>query len=139
MPICASGRCHCQGESAKYTTYTTPFGCYYFNRAPFGIASVPEHFQRRMPLVLEGLSAALCPSDDVLIWGMSQEGHNKRLPTPQKAGIAVKMEKLFSSSDIRQWSETQPGEDEHCADMRAPSGVGELCRCGYSARKFISY
>ena len=28
-------------ESAKYTTFITPFGRYYFNRLPFGIASAP--------------------------------------------------------------------------------------------------
>ena len=31
-------------ESAKLTTFITPFGRYYFNRLPFGITSAPEIF-----------------------------------------------------------------------------------------------
>lgn len=30
-------------DSVKYTTFITPFGRYYFNHLPFGIASAPEH------------------------------------------------------------------------------------------------
>lgn len=32
-------------ESAKYTTFITSFGRYYFNRLPFGIASAPSTFK----------------------------------------------------------------------------------------------
>ena len=31
-------------ESTKYTTFITPFGCYYLNRLPFGITSTLELF-----------------------------------------------------------------------------------------------
>ena len=32
-------------ESAKPTTFITPFGHFCFNRLPFGITSAPKHFQ----------------------------------------------------------------------------------------------
>jgi len=32
-------------ESNLLTTFVTPFGCYCFNRLPFGICSAPEIFQ----------------------------------------------------------------------------------------------
>ena len=32
-------------ESAKLTTFSTPFGRLYFNWLSFGITSAPEHFQ----------------------------------------------------------------------------------------------
>ena len=32
-------------ESAKYTTFITPFGRYYYNRLPFSIASTPSTFK----------------------------------------------------------------------------------------------
>ena len=32
-------------ESAKLTTFITPYGCFCFNRLPFGITSAPDHFQ----------------------------------------------------------------------------------------------
>jgi len=48
-------------DSAKYTTYITPFGHYHFNRLPFGIASAPEHFQNRMVTeVTDGLQGVVC-------------------------------------------------------------------------------
>ena len=57
-------------DSAKLTTFITPFGRYYFRRLPFGIASAPEHFQNRMVTeVTEGLEGVVCHMDDVLVWG----------------------------------------------------------------------
>ena len=35
-------------KSAKYTTFLTPFGRYYFQRLSFGISNAPEHFVRRI-------------------------------------------------------------------------------------------
>lgn len=117
-------------ESAKYTTYITPFGRYYFNRLPFGITSAPEHFQQRMSLIL----------DDVLIWGMSQEEHDKRLHSVlarlQKAGITLNLEKCelnrtevnslghrISASGVK----PDPEKTSAVLDMREPSNVSELC------------
>ena len=47
-------------ESAKYTTFITPFGRYHFQRLPFGINSAPEHFQRVMAEVIDGLDGVVC-------------------------------------------------------------------------------
>ena len=66
-------------ESAPLTTFITPFGRYHFNRLPFGITSAPEHFQRRMQRVLQGLEGVLCLMDDVLVYGGSPEEHDRRL------------------------------------------------------------
>lgn len=41
-------------ESTKLTTFIIPFGSYYFNRLPFGIASGPEIFQHKMTELLKG-------------------------------------------------------------------------------------
>jgi len=68
-------------ESAHYTTFITPSGRYHFNRLPFGIASAPEHFQRRMSVILNGLRGIVCHMDDILIWGKDQQEHNVRLHT----------------------------------------------------------
>ena len=51
-------------ESRPLTTFITPFGRYQFNRLPFGIASAPEHFQRRMSQMLEDLEGTICHADD---------------------------------------------------------------------------
>ncbi|KAI2648260.1 hypothetical protein H4Q32_018307 [Labeo rohita] len=52
-------------ESRPLTTFITPFGRYFFNRLPFGIASAPEHFQRRMWQMFENFEGVLCHADDV--------------------------------------------------------------------------
>ncbi len=57
-------------ESSELTTFITPFGRYRFKRLPFGITSGPEHFQRRMSELLQGLEA-------LLMTYLSLEGHEK--------------------------------------------------------------
>ena len=66
-------------ESRPLTTFITPFGRYQFNRLPFGIASAPEHFQRRMSQMLEGCDGVLCHADDVLVYGRDRQEHDQRL------------------------------------------------------------
>ncbi|KAL6486784.1 hypothetical protein MHYP_G00034100 [Metynnis hypsauchen] len=41
--------------------------------------SAPEHFQKRMTQILEGLEGVLCQMDDVLFWRATQEQHDERL------------------------------------------------------------
>ncbi|RXN12418.1 Retrovirus-related Pol poly from transposon opus [Labeo rohita] len=66
-------------ESRPLTTFITPFGRYFFNRLPFGIASVPEHFQRRMSQMFENFEGVLCHADDVLVYGRNRQEHDQRL------------------------------------------------------------
>ena len=56
-------------QSRLLTTFITPHGRYCFNKLPFGISSAPEHFQKRMMKILEGLDGVLCLIDDVLVFG----------------------------------------------------------------------
>ncbi|GBO34013.1 Transposon Ty3-I Gag-Pol polyprotein [Araneus ventricosus] len=66
-------------KSSYLTTFITPFGRFRFQRLPFGISSAPEHFQRRMSQMLEGIPGTICHMDDILIWGSTQEEHDQRL------------------------------------------------------------
>lgn len=59
-------------ESSLLTTFITPFGRYRYNRLCFGISTAPEHFQKRMSRILEGLKGVVCQMDHVLVWGSSQ-------------------------------------------------------------------
>ena len=63
-------------ESSLLTTFITPFGWFCFRRLPFGITSASEHFQKRMPLILDGIEGVLCIMDDILIHGKMQEEHD---------------------------------------------------------------
>ena len=58
------------------TTFLTPFGRYCFQRLPFGITSAPEHFQRRMSALLEGIGV-VCMMDDILVYWKNQEEHDE--------------------------------------------------------------
>jgi transposase InsO family protein/predicted aspartyl protease len=61
------------------TTFITPYGRYQFNRMPFGISSAPEHFQRLMMSILEGLEGVISHSDDILVYGRDKDEHKRRL------------------------------------------------------------
>uniref|UniRef100_A0A8C7WMF3 Gypsy retrotransposon integrase-like protein 1 n=2 Tax=Oryzias sinensis TaxID=183150 RepID=A0A8C7WMF3_9TELE len=126
-------------ESAKYTTFITPFGRYYFRRLPFGIASAPEHFQNRMSEVTNSLEGVVCHMDDVLVWGRTQEEHDTRLHVVlkrlQEAGISLNVEKcelskqeviflghVISANGIS----PDPSKTEAVKKMREPTNVSEL-------------
>ena len=47
-------------KSKLLTTFITPKARFCFNRLPFGISLAPEHFQRQMSNVLEGLDGVIC-------------------------------------------------------------------------------
>ena len=63
---------------------------------PFGISNAPEHFQKRMNKILSGLQGSSV-SDDVLVYGSTQEEHNKYLQAAleciQSAGPTLNKEK----------------------------------------------
>ena len=65
----------------QLTTFITPFGRYCFNKLPFGISSVPEHFQKRMSAILNGISRVLCLINNILIFGQGQKEGDERLNT----------------------------------------------------------
>lgn len=54
-------------QSRQLCVITTHKGLFCYNRLPFGIASAPAIFQRRMETVLQGLSGAQAYLDDVLV------------------------------------------------------------------------
>ena len=90
-------------ESAKLTTFITPYGRYCFHRLPFGITSGPEHFQRRMSEILEGQEGVVCMIDDILVFGNSVEEHEehlvKVLERLQKSGITLNKEKCHFATN----------------------------------------
>ena len=90
-------------NSRELTTFITPFGRYYFNRLPFGIASAPEHFQCQMETILAGQEGVLCHMDDVLIFGQTQQEHDTRLHAVlqkiQSTGATLNKDKCEFSRD----------------------------------------
>ena len=82
-----------------------PFGCYCFNKLPFGITSAPKHFQKRIGAILEGLERDLCLMDDVLVFPKTKAKHGKRLFAVlqwiQNAGITLNIDIFGTHSQQR--------------------------------------
>uniref|UniRef100_A0A3P8TBN5 ribonuclease H n=1 Tax=Amphiprion percula TaxID=161767 RepID=A0A3P8TBN5_AMPPE len=91
-------------ESRSLTTFITPFGRYQFNRLPFGIASAPEHFQRRMSQMLEDFDGVVCHADDVLVYGRDRQEYDQRLHRVlqkfQKEGLTLNEKCEFAKKEI---------------------------------------
>ena len=127
-------------ESSLLTTFITPFGRYCYNRLCFGISSAPEHFQKRMQQILEGIDDAVCHMDDVLIWGASQAEHDERLRKTlsrlQSAGVTLNDKCEFSKSKIKflgqiiESAGVSPDPDKVSAvkSMKEPRNVSEVRR-----------
>ena len=90
-------------DSRLLTTFITPFGCFCYNKLPFGISSAPEHFQMIMPKILSGLQGVVCHMDDVLIFGQDKTEHDNRLTavltTLQSAGVTLNKDKCLFGQD----------------------------------------
>ena len=68
-------QCPMDEESQLLTTFITPFGRFKFRRAPFGISSISEHYNRRMDEAFAGLLGYRRIVDDVVIYDSDVTQH----------------------------------------------------------------
>lgn len=128
-------------DSAKLTTFITPFGRFHFNRLPFGITSAPEHYQRRMTEVVGDIEGVVCLVDDILVSGKTQEEHDQRLATDlsrlNDAGITLGLEKCeINKTSVRFLGQLvdetgvkpDPEKVQAICQMSAPKTVTEVRR-----------
>ncbi|MES9973449.1 MAG: RNase H-like domain-containing protein, partial [Candidatus Thiodiazotropha sp.] len=66
-------------QSSYVTTFATPYGRYRWTRLPFGLCVSSEIFQKRLLQAIEGLPGTTCVADDVLIYGATEEEHDRHL------------------------------------------------------------
>ena len=57
------------------TTFITPFGSFKYLRAPYGISSISEHYNRRMAEAFTGLSGFRRIVDDIIIYDNDATEH----------------------------------------------------------------
>ena len=93
-------------DSQRLTTFITPFGRYMFTRLPFGICSAPEHFQKRMSRILQGLTGVVCQMDDTLIFGNTEQEHDDNLTAVLQRlsdnGVTLNPDKcLFKATTVK--------------------------------------
>lgn len=66
-------------ESTDLCTFSTPFGCYKFNRLPYGINISAEVFQKFNTRYFGDIEGVFIYIDDILIAGQTVEDHNRIL------------------------------------------------------------
>ena len=89
-------------QSAKLTTFITPYGRYCFYRLPL---ATPEHFQCCMSDIFSGQEEVVCMMDDIFIRGKTQEEHDQYLQRVIqllfKSGLTSNREKcLFRMNQV---------------------------------------
>ena len=52
-----------------------PFGCFRYLRAPYGLSSIAEHYNRRMAKAFEGLTEFHRNVDDIIIFDKNAQDH----------------------------------------------------------------
>ena len=68
-------QCPLDQESQLLTTFITPFGRFKYTRAPYGISSISEHYDRRMYEAFQGLSGFRRIIDDIVIYDSDATQH----------------------------------------------------------------
>ena len=72
-------QCLMDEPSQLLTTFITPFGHFKYRRAPYGLSSIVEHYNRRMADAFEGLSGFRRIVDDIIIYDKDETSHIKHV------------------------------------------------------------
>ena len=90
-------------KSQRKCAFITPFGRFCPTRAPFGLTSMPEIFNRKMDRLIEGLDGVVRSRDDFLIYGKDAKEHYVRLRRffyrLKLTGITLNLEKCVFKVD----------------------------------------
>ena len=68
-------QCTLDEKSQALMTFITPFGRYKYLRAPYGLSSITEHYNRRMAEAFEGLTGFRRIVDDIVIYDRDEASH----------------------------------------------------------------
>ena len=98
-------QCPLAEESQALTTFITPLGRYKFLRAPFGLSSISEHYNRRMAEALEGIPCIRRITDDFVAYDETWEEHvlhvTEILMRCAKGGISLDYSKFqFGCTEV---------------------------------------
>ena len=85
------------------TTFATHKGLFRYKRLIYGVSSEFESFQRQIEIVIAGCPGAKNISDDILVWGTTEEEQNSRLNQVlaqlREAGLKVNKNKCMFCTD----------------------------------------
>ena len=122
-------QCPLAAESQLLTTFTTPFGRFAFLRAPYGVTSIAEHYNRRMDEAFEGL-VGFRKVVDVIIFSRTREEHVKHvrqfLARCQEKGISLNAGKLQLAQQQVRFAEFIVSGDEYRPDPQPTKALSEF-------------
>lgn len=126
-------------ESRHITTFSTHVGLKRFKHLNFGIACAAEIFQNVISEVLRGIDGALNISDDILVYGTTQEEHNRALKETlerlREKGLTLHVKKcLFNQSKIKFFGyvfsdngmSANPKKVDEILKLEEPTSVSEV-------------
>ena len=92
-------------ESRSITTFSTHVGLFRYKRLNFGISSASEIFQETIRSVIQDIPNARNISDDIIVFGTTQEQHDKTLEAVfrrlHETGLTINKSKcLFNQTTI---------------------------------------
>ena len=99
-------QCPLDEQSQLYTPFITPFGRFKYLRAPYGLSSIAEHYNRRMAEAFEGLTGFRRVVDDVIIYEKDISNHvshvKKLLQRFQERRISINQDKwVFCETKVK--------------------------------------
>lgn len=126
-------------KSKLLTTFITPFRRFCFNRLPMGPSSLGEHFQRNISQILDNIKGTVNLRDDTLVYGTSEEDHDRKLREVlkklHKAGVTLNKSKCKISVKFLRYivlvgKEIKPDKNKVrvIIDMKKPRNVTEIKR-----------
>ncbi len=86
-------------ESSSLTTINIPFGLNRYRFLPFGLSASPEIFQKVIDDIISGLPGVVAYQDDIIVYGETEQEHNKRLADLLQR-LAQKNAKINSSKCV---------------------------------------
>ena len=72
-------QCPFKEASQLMTTFITPFGCFKYCWAPYGLSSIAEHYNRRMADAFQGLTGFRRTVDDIIIYDKDKSTHKEHV------------------------------------------------------------
>ena len=136
-------------KSRRLTTFYTHQGLYRFKRLVMGASPASQEFHEKFRLALLGLDGVLQIEDDLLVYGSTQEEHDRRLGEVLERllekGVTLRKEKCMWSVDSVIWfgykfsadgMSPDPAKVATIQNLPAPKNVTEvrsfLQMCQYS-------
>ena len=123
----------------EFLTINTHQGLYVYNCLPFGVASAPAIFQKRMDTVIQGTVRVACYIDGILVSSATEENHIETLKEVfirlEKHGFRLKLEKCeFLQPSIeylghiicKEGIKPVPSKVEAIVNAQSPDNVQQL-------------